>query len=233
MMIIKCPQCGAVPKVSDIQLQSGSAVCRNCDLGFQFERVDRSKLSTPFSNEKDDQLFVRQQREGLVIEFSWRNRKDILVAGCAAVIWNFLIFNILFENKESFLNQIEKDPALLIFSLHPLIGLFILYYLLAKVLNKTRIITDGLTVRVEIGPLWWRGSKRINVGEISQFYVERYESYRQNGKSVYKFKVKYMAQESHEVLVSGLSSFSRAKKIEEVLEEKLGIQDKIVENEFK
>jgi hypothetical protein len=132
------------------------------------------------------------------------------------------------HHYSSFTEASRHDVSAYLFPIvFPLVGLVLAYIVLAMWLNRTRVTVDRFFLRIERGPVPWRGRcVEFAVGRLRQLYVEKYVSYRQNNRPVTAFRVMAQVKDGEPVLVDGgMGAYEDARSLEQWLEAKLDIKD--------
>jgi hypothetical protein len=152
----------------------------------------------------------------------------------------FLLFPIIFLtlNYFSFPSISKGAEGDLLSKLFPLIFFGVpigfAYYALALLLNRTEFRLSNSELVIEHKPLPWLGSGKVFPrSEIAQIYVKEMLHQTKSGASrSYTLMYVNLAQ-SHEKLVSGIVSDLQALKLEQELEEALGIRNAEVRGEYR
>ena len=120
----------------------------------------------------------------------------------------------------------------LLFIIHPMVGISIGYYVLARFLNKTSLKINRDKLKVKVGPLPWFGSKEFETKVIRQLYVERYVPYTRNRMPVINYQVKIILDgHVNSVLLKGIEQYHNALAFEVLTEKYLNIEDQEVEGD--
>lgn len=170
-------------------------------------------------------LSIEASGGGLTVVRSWRNWAVVpLVIFC--VIWNGMMVAMFWAALAN-----GQHEMLLFGSVHAAVGLGILYSVLMRLFNRTRITISYREVVVRHGPFPWPGSKSIPVYELEQVYVRRVLVRTKNGtRHVFRL-IAVDKRDKETVLVKSLESEDHALFIEREIETILGIKDRPVEGE--
>lgn len=110
-------------------------------------------------------------------------------------------------------------------------GLFSAYFTLASALNKTQIYVNKNAIAIQHHPIPWPGNKTIDAKEIQQIYVKTIET-RKDNVTRYHYKVFALTLENQKIkLMSNLQKRQPALFIEKKIEDYIGIEDKVVDDE--
>mgnify|MGYP000011679281 CR=1 FL=1 len=164
---------------------------------------------------------TRLDHNGFNITYKDQRKSPLLFV---AIFWNFTLVTTLstmFYNFES--EGYKFEPFQLIFLIHPLVGLFLLYSALRGPFNKTTLLIKhdkSLNIKVSPFPLPLE-NKLINCYEIDQLFVEKYIAYKVNNKNVYKYKISY----KNKTLIKNINHENDALSIEQAIESHLNIKN--------
>ena len=228
-MSLACPTCRAPFQAKDVRLDLALATCHAC--GAVHDLSGRKGLESPGALAKK---LSPRPRVGLPRRFqvdttdsstriSWRwFGPKYLFTAAFCVFWDcFLVF---WYTKA--LGSARTPLPMIFFPLiHVGVGVGLTYYTLAGFLNRTRIDVDRERVRVQLGPLPWKGSLELPSQQLKQLYVE--ESVKlHRGTQTVTYNLMALDQVGAKVkLVSGLDEKDHALYLEQELEHQLGIED--------
>lgn len=131
------------------------------------------------------------------------------------LVWNTMVFGYILDGGLPFPFWLTHGGA----------GLFLTYYWLALVVNKTTYSVSNGVLRVAHGPMpWWR-NRELLASEIKQLFVE--ERRGQKGGATYEL---WVLRETGGplALARGLATYAQAELIEKEIETVLGIEDRAV-----
>lgn len=129
------------------------------------------------------------------------------------------------------------DRFHLVFLLFPLIhvgvGIGMTYYVLCGFVNRTVIDVSGRELRIQSGPLPWRGNSTTLPSQIAQLYREEIAHHGKNG-TTYTYQLAAALKDGKKLkLVSGLHEADQALFLEQEIERHLGIRDQPVAGEMR
>jgi hypothetical protein len=155
-----CPTCGAVVSADDL---AGRAACRAC----QRTPVRRAGREVP----RPPHFRVRDDARRLRICYRWvwsRFTQPALIC----LIWNGFLFGFWWAALRGAYHPMIW-LALVIMSLHFVVGLGLIYATLAGLLNRTAIEATSEAVTVRNGPLPWWGNARVLTSDLDRLTCER------------------------------------------------------------
>jgi hypothetical protein len=230
-MLLNCPQCEKPLKAEDISIENMMAKCRNCDHLFFFDQKG-NRDGIPLQKqvlELPDGMSIRKMISQLEIRYSWRrNANGFLIF--FAILWNLFLLPFVIIA----LTQWEWI-ILLFLSLHLLVGVGLIYYLLATLFNATYITVSPRILRVEVTPLPipMQASRTLSADQIEQVYVKKYSSGKTNGEPTWAYAVEVILKNQANVrLVGGLKTADYGLYIEQEIEKYLHIDDRRVKAEW-
>lgn len=214
-----------------INITSLVAKCHHCNSVFNFSdnlemaSRNRPEIMLPIGFEAYTTLST------LDIEFSWKQSTKGL---------GFFIFFALFWNGILSIFVITALATgayemLLFTSIHLLIGISLIYYILTVLLNKTYILVSKREILVEHRPLRlpFHPNRSISAMDLDQLFISKYVSSRTNGRPNYAFSVMARLRTGSEIkLVKGLRQPEQATYIEQQIEKFLHIEDRAIEGEY-
>lgn len=158
----------------------------------------------------------------LVLEFRWFWWLSVVMLPFA-ILWDgYLVLWYLGMQPP------PSGPMLGFPMLYVVMGVGFMYYAIAGLVNRTRVTVGGGAVDVRIGPLPWPGSKRVEVSDIAQVYVEKLVT-RLRYSEYYSYQVNALTPQNRKLtLVSGLEDRDVALRLEQEIEKALGIPDEYV-----
>ena len=121
---------------------------------------------------------------------------------------------------------------LLFTSLHLLIGISLIYYILSVMLNKTYVFASKREISIEHRPLRlpFYPNRNIHALDLDQLFVKKYTSSKTNGRPNYAFSVTARMKTGSEIqLVKGLRQPEQAAYVEQQIEKFLQIEDRTME----
>jgi len=123
---------------------------------------------------------------------------------------------------------------LLYLSLHLAVGLGLIYYMITRMVNHTRVSVDshGVTVSTAPLPIPFSKSSHIPVSRIAQLYVTDYVAGRVNGEARLAFNLYVIQRGNKEVLLVGGMDKDALLFLEQEIEHYLKIKDMDVKGEI-
>ncbi|GJM35165.1 MAG: hypothetical protein DHS20C18_41660 [Saprospiraceae bacterium] len=229
---LNCPSCNSEIRAEDINIDKVLAKCAQCNAVFNFEKV----LRQPSHKRQEVLLPVGiesfQTNFELDFEINWRKTSKGL---------GFFLFFTLFWNGIVGIFVVAglatgQYGMLLGISIHLLIGIGLLYYVLATMLNTTYITVGHRELTVEHRPLRFPfyPNRYLPISDIEQVFIERYVASKSNNSPNFAFRVKLIDRNKKRIdLIKGLKHPDQALYIEQEIEKFLKIQDQHVEEEWK
>lgn len=228
---LQCPNCQNPIPASDINIASLIAKCGNCNSVFSFEpqaavpAYKRQEVMLPPGFESFSTL------SGLDIQINWRQTSGGLgFMLFFTLFWNFIVFIFVIIGIST-----GEYQMLLFISIHLLIGVSLLYYVIATLVNKTHIQVSRRHVDIVHTPLKlpFYKSRKVFSNELEQLFVYRYVSSTTNGQPNHAFGLKTRLKDGKEIeLIKGLKHPDQAAYLEQQIEKFLNIEDKPMEGEF-
>lgn len=231
-LTLNCPNCKTDIPASDINMANTLAKCQSCNTVFDFAPL----LKRP-THKKQEILLppgidAYSTNYELDIEINWRKASNGL---------GFFLFFTLFWNGIVMIFVVTalltgSFVMLAAISIHLLIGIGLLYYVLSVMLNTTYIIVNQREMSVEHRPLRspFYPNRYITSREVEQVFVEKYVASKTNGRPNYAFGVQAMLQNKSKIkLLKGLKTSEQALYVEQEIETFLRIQDEPVDEEWK
>jgi hypothetical protein len=229
-MDLPCPQCQSPVPASNVNIQELAAKCDRCQTVFFFDR-DGSRPDPPArpAVELPDGMKVSRMLGELELSYSWRRHASgfLLVFG---LFWNAMLIPFVLVAVSS-----GQYMIFLGIGLHLLVGIGLLYYILASFLNSTYITVTSFELQIEHRPLPvpMRSKRVLSARQIAQLYTSKYTSSRTNGQPNWSFAVDALLQNQSRVrLLSGLKTAGYARYLEQEIERFLNLEDRRVKEEW-
>lgn len=229
-MKITCPHCGSGIAPGDINVQATIAKCAYCGEVFSFVKqvggtVDALPSKAPVEMPKG--ISISNQLDDTVITRTWFSWQYI----------GLLIFCIFWDGLLVFWYSIgfHAHAPLIMFVfplLHVAAGVFLTYTMLAGFFNHTEFRINNRWITVRHFPLPWPGNKTMPVENVEQLFCEEKVVRGRNGTSHTYSVMVIMNGAERLVLVSGLEQPNHARFIEQEIESRLGIADRLVAGEM-
>jgi len=232
-MQLHCPNCRSPIPASDINIREMAAKCIDCQHLFFFDR-DGVQPATATSTSKGaielpDGMKVQRLLNELEISYNWRRHASgfLILFG---LFWNAMLIPFLLVGLTS-----GQYVVLLAISLHLLIGIGLLYYILASLLNTTYVSVTPLELQVEHRPLPvpMQTKRVLSSRQIAQVYVKKYANGKTNGQPNWAYAVEVLLQNQAAIrLLGGLKTADFALYLEQEIERFLHIDDRRVKAEW-
>lgn len=225
-----CPNCGADILAEDINIHQLVAKCHACNHVFQFD----AKLAAPGRHRSEILLPPGIEAYSLLselnIEINWRKIGGLGFFLFFTIFWNAIVLPFAF-----FAILSGNLMILLFLSLHLTVGIGMLYYVIAHLVNTTYINVTRRYITIEHKPVRWLFSpnRSLHCNEVKQLFVTRYVASTTNGQPNHAFKVTAIMQSDENIeLIKGLRTIDQARYIEQQVERFLNIKDVEVEGEY-
>ena len=228
-MRLQCPNCNADIKAEDININRLIAKCSACNTVFEFEKKVREQPRERPEIVMPQGIEAYHLLSELNIEIKWRQSFSSFLA-FFTIFWNGIVFIFVAAAIIT-----GTYGMLLGVSIHLLVGLALLYYMLTVMVNTTFITANSYRLLIEHRPLKlpFYKNKDIPVGEIDQLHVERYVASTTNGKPNHAFGLYLLKTNGEKIrLLKGLRNPDQARYVEQEIERFLDIPDRKVADEF-
>ena len=238
LLALKCPACNAPLEVPDDQLRVLCQFCGSPVVVASAPRQSPAEASTRPASPPvliPEKLDIREDFDGLTISWPWLSASLLfLVPFCIA--WN--AFLIGWYGMAGSMGGIMPGPMRLIFLVFPMahvaVGLGLIYMVLVILVNRTTVrVRQGL-LTVTHGPIYYPGGREIPVELIDQLYCPQpvlpggvATSMPGNAATKYPLCVRLKSGRSIPLLPA-LSGNDVARAVEQLIEKRLGIQDRPV-----
>lgn len=228
-MQLSCPNCKSEIHSADINIQQLVAMCPQCNHVFNFQQelasAPRIRPEIPLPAGIEAYSFLSE----LNLLVKWRQLGGLGFFLFFTILWNafvipFAVIAIMTGNFE----------VLLFISLHLSVGVGLLYYTVAKLINTTYITLSRKQLTIEHKPIPWIFSpgKSIDTADITQLFIEQYIASRTNGRPDYRFRLIAIRKQDRITLMQGLTTAEQARYIEQEMERFLQLPDHPVEGEW-
>lgn len=152
------------------------------------------------------------------------------------LVWAIFVFLVFWNAVLSqFVSRSSDAP--LVFRLFPLIhfgaGLWVGYWALALLFNRTTITVTDDTISVRHAPLPWPGNRVVRVADVAQLYTAENVAKGRNRQTRSYELLAVMTDGTRQGIVQGLPEAAQALFLEQRIEERLGIVDVEVGGEYK
>lgn len=229
--MVVCPECSASVSAEHLSTELGVGACPSCSETFDLSRAavhtegsgktagEGWELSIPPGME------LARTKASLVLTFSWPTGMGakiafVGVAGCA-------VLATVSGAQGTTGGGVGAALAVVMLG-------FVAYIAAAFFLNTTTVIVHEGTLAVEHGPLPWPGGIELRVSNLVQLFVRRVET--RGGKSgqkhiSYALVAKTRGREI--TLAANFQDAESAQFIERAIEEHLGIDDRVMPEEYR
>lgn len=224
-MQLDCKTCGTPIPAENINLDRAIAKCTNCNAVFSF--ADRFPAATPpkLKVDRPENIQVTRSTNELTIVRKWFGPIFFFFAFFSVfwngITWTFVLIAISTGNYS----------MLAFISLHLVVGLGVLYYTAALLLNSTEIRVGRRYLSVKNSPLPFPGNCTVPVGRIEQVYCKEKISRGRNRSVTYEIYA-IAEQDRRQDIIKGLPSAEEAVFLEQEIERFLGIEDRPVRGEY-
>ncbi|MEM9822337.1 MAG: hypothetical protein AAF985_14740 [Bacteroidota bacterium] len=229
-MQLECPNCQSTIHSEDINLEKLIAKCHDCHAVFAFE--EKLNMERAFRRPEiflPKGMEILKLRSELEIQVSWRSSLQ------TGLVFFTIFWNIIVLPFAIFAILSGQIVMLLGLSLHLLVGIGMLYYIITTIFNTTFITASPRRLHIEHRPLRvpFYPDRDIEVMDIEQIYVDKYKRSETNGRPDYAYSVEaILKNQQHVRLVKGLQYPDQALYIEQEVERFLEIKDRPVTEEW-
>ena len=144
------------------------------------------------------------------------------------LFWNGIMLGMATGVTEGF-----THPERLLFGLavpHVWVGVGLAYYCLCLFLNSTTVALKEGTLTVQHSPLWWRGNRKLNAGDLQQLFVVE----KRGSKGSVSYELCALSRDGkRQTLLTGLGDEPSARFLEVRLEQALNLADQAVAGELR
>jgi hypothetical protein len=146
-----------------------------------------------------------------------------------AIIWNTVLFTFFHNNDEQTVGLLRFLPLI-----HVAVGIGLIYYAIASILNKTDIFVSKEKLEVSHKPVPWLGNKTLDAKDIKQLYSkERISRNSNNNSNTVSYEIHVIGHSgSDTTLLKSLETSQQALYAEQEIEKFLGIKNKPVRGEI-
>jgi hypothetical protein len=229
---LNCPKCSHEIIADDLNIDKAIAKCKNCNNVFTFEE----SVTSPMRRRKEvflpEEIEIDAYQDELTLFYKWRKAKGIspflIFFG---VIWNAMIIPFVIGAIMS-----GSLAFLLGISLHLMVGVSFIIYILTRLMNTTYITVDDYELSIEHRPFtipFIAKNQYYNVQDIEQLYSKKYVSHQTNGVNIYAYAVHAQIVGGEDIkIIGGFKQKNKALFIEQEIELFLGVKDKKVAGEI-
>lgn len=226
---LSCPNCRAEILSEDINIDKLVAKCRSCHHVFSFEeQIQQAQRHRPeVLLPPGIEAYSTPGEVDMVI--SWRQSNSSFMT-LFTILWNTFLIPFVYIAFTS-----GDIRVLLGISIHLIIGLGLLYNMIANFINTTEVNVDRQRLLIEHQPLHFPFYKEHHVptSDIRQVFIKKYVASKTNGMPNFAFSVNVELDSKRTIqLVRGLKHPDQAMYIEQQVERFLEIEDRPVEEEW-
>lgn len=231
---LACPRCDALIDSEEVNVKLGVAKCTRCGtvFGFADQLAPRAHPARPAEPRPEVPLppRIRVDQWGHELSLSWRwFTLPVLFLVFFCIAWDsFLVFwyGIALTTDAPWIMSVFPIA-------HVAVGLGLTYYTVASLFNTTRLRIAGGELKMQHGPIPWRGEVNLPASDIEQVFCTEKIHRGKHGHRSWTYRVNAMLTDGRRVeLVSGLPEADEALYIEQTLELHLGIADRRVGGEM-
>ncbi len=232
-MLLHCPSCNQPLSAAHVDVENFSAKCSHCyQISFFDQEKRKSSQLTSKKQELDlpDGMSIRSMLSQLELRYAWRRHSSgfLIFFG---IFWNLMLLPFV-----AIAVYQSEWKIFLGTSIHLLVGVGLLYYILSSLFNVTYISVTPKEVQVEHTPLPnpFRPGRTLSANQMEQVYVKKYASGKTNGQPNWMFAVEVILKNQASVrLVGGLKTADYGLFIEQEIERFLDISDRKVQEEWR
>jgi phage FluMu protein Com len=210
MEAIRCKKCNTELVAENVNIDLGLAKCHACNTIFYIKPPDYTQPRSTYTEstsynpantyrdsfknvEKPKNVSLESDGSTMTISTTWNKIAGIFLVIFSA-IWNSMIWGIFIPNFIPIGTEIltSSETAvegfdfiglvpLLFMGIFALVGVWLVYYALANLINKTKFKVGTGILQVTHGPLPLRRNRKLETHDIDQLYVK--EIYHQRARS--------------------------------------------------
>lgn len=231
LLELECTSCGSVISNENININTSLAKCTSCNSVFKIGEDDFFKSTVRRGRPEmimPEGTDVLTLPNSLDIQIDWlksQPRASITFLTFFTVIWNGFI-GIM---AGSFIMS-GMISELLFLSIHLLVGLGLLYYIMTVYLNYTDVIVTDKFLEISHRPIKipFSSKKRIANSDIDQLYVTRYVASKTNNNPNYAYALWARLKNNKKIkLVKGMNKETQL-YLEQEIERFINIEDQFV-----
>lgn len=226
---LKCPNCAAILRAEDWDTSTGMIRCGYC------HSLSNIPVSSPehggFRPRPEIPLppgmQIQETMGGTLLTRRWFNLAVVfLIPFCIA--WDsFLIFwySIALSGKAPWIMAVFPI-------IHVAVGVGLTYYTIATLFNRTSILAGRGNLRIQHGPVPWKGNTDLSMASLNQLYCKEKISRGKNGPNYqYELWAALHDGSTRKLLGTGLT-MEQALYIEQKLERALALKDRAMAGEL-
>lgn len=241
---VACPSCGTTLRPADMSLDTMAARCPGCNALVDLRGVVPDPAHAPRATRVLAPAAGADAADALPvplpagIHVQERGRDLVIVRRWFSWIYIFLLFFcVVWDGMLVFWYALVfSGESPLVFKLFPLLhvaaGVFITYFTIAGLVNRTTFTIERDRLSVRHAPLPWRGSVDIPAASLEQLFCTEQVIRGRNGVTL-RYGVDAVLKDGrHLKLATPLDVREQAMYIEQAIEKHLGIKDRPVRSEM-
>jgi hypothetical protein len=237
-MLVHCTHCSRQIPAADLDVSTAIAKCRHCNAVFSFAAALEQEGGAPARPHRTPGAAAVSQPKGikvedwagnLLISRRWFSLAFIFLAFFCAAWDGFLVFWYGLAFTEA-----DTPWIMVVFPIgHLAVGVFLTYFTLCGLLNRTVIKVESGRLTIRHGPLPWPGNRDVDTADLDQLYCRRVIRNTSNGSSE-TYQLHVLTKSGQQMkLVSGLDGPEQALFLEQRIEQYLGIENRPVAGEYR
>jgi len=214
---LHCPKCEHNIIASDININKGLAKCSNCNNVFTFEEEVKTPLRKRQEILMPEEIEIDEYEEEMTLFYKWRKAKGISpFMVFFGVFWNLMVIPFV-------VGAIMSGSLIMLLgiSVHLLVGIGFLIYIVTRMMNTTYITVDDYELSIEHRPFavpFIAKNQYYSVQEFDQLFSKKYVSHNTNGQNVYAYGVFARLKNGNEIkIIAGFKHKNKALFIEQEL----------------
>lgn len=228
---LSCPNCNHQIIAEDININKEFAKCGNCNNVFSFEEDTNAPMRRRSEVFMPEAIELEEYQDELTMFYKWSKAKKIspflIFFG---LVWNGMMIPFVIAAIAS-----GSLAFLLGISIHLMVGIGFIVYILLNFMNTTYITVDDFELSIEHRPFnfpFIAKNQYFDVQNIEQLYAKKYVTHQTNGRNVYAYGVFATLKNGEDLkIIGGFKNKNKALFIEQEVELFLGIKDKKMEGE--
>jgi len=225
---LRCPSCASNLKAQDIDTVRGHITCSYCGALMNLAVPTAAPTFTPRPEVPlPPRIRIAKTERG--IELNWRWFTPVLF---------FLIpFTIVWDAFLVFWHSMDGSSGapwiMVLFPMaHVAVGVGLTYFVIASLLNTTRITVAPRAVEVRHGPIPWRGNAVFERSQVEQLFCKRKEKHGEHGPHVtYELWLALRGPRAVKLVANGLEE-EQVLYLEQRIESALGLADRPMAGEL-
>lgn len=226
---LKCRNCGSALSPADISPQLSAARCPHCHSLFAIAIPASPAAAQPLPRPEaalPARFSIHREGPDLVISRRWFSH----------VVWPLIFFAILWNGFLVVWHGIALASGMWFMSvfglIHTAVGIGLIYFIIATFCNQTVIRAGSGRLRIQHGPVPWRGNQDLASSELHQLFCREKITRGKNGTSTTYQLEAVLRGNTRKTLLKNLPEPEHAIYLEQQLERFLGLTDQRVHGEF-